>query len=89
MRLWADMREWLDREYPGKVLIAEWGVPEQSLLGRLRHGLPSNTQKPGASSRLPVEASKTNQLGKTLFRENRQRRIRQVCRGIWRAIPEI
>lgn len=33
MRLWADMREWLDREYPGKVLIAEWGVPEQSLPG--------------------------------------------------------
>lgn len=31
MKLWADMRRWIDTEYPGKVLISEWGVPTQSL----------------------------------------------------------
>lgn len=31
IRLWKEMREWIDREYPGKVLISEWGVPSQSL----------------------------------------------------------
>ncbi len=31
MKLWKEMREWLDREYPGKVLISEWGVPGQAL----------------------------------------------------------
>lgn len=31
MKLWKEMREWIDREYPGKVLISEWGVPEQAL----------------------------------------------------------
>ncbi len=29
-RLWDDMREWVDREYPGKVLISEWGKPSLS-----------------------------------------------------------
>lgn len=31
IRLWKEMREWVDREYPGKVLISEWGVPGQAL----------------------------------------------------------
>lgn len=31
IKLWQDIRQWLDREYPGKVLISEWGVPQQSL----------------------------------------------------------
>lgn len=31
IRLWKEMREWLDREYPGKVLISEWGEPGQAL----------------------------------------------------------
>ena len=31
MKLWKEMREWIDREYPGKVLISEWGVPGQAL----------------------------------------------------------
>lgn len=31
IKLWKEMREWIDREYPGKVLISEWGVPEQAL----------------------------------------------------------
>lgn len=33
MKLWKEMREWIDREYPGKVLIAEWGDPSKSLPG--------------------------------------------------------
>ncbi|MDE7437288.1 MAG: alpha-amylase [Muribaculaceae bacterium] len=33
MNLWEDMRDWIDREYPGKVLIAEWGDPEHALPG--------------------------------------------------------
>lgn len=31
MKLWQEMREWIDREYPGKVLIAEWGIPRQAI----------------------------------------------------------
>lgn len=31
IKLWQEMRQWLDREYPGKVLISEWGEPQQSL----------------------------------------------------------
>ena len=31
IKLWKEMREWLDREYPGKVLISEWGEPGQAL----------------------------------------------------------
>lgn len=30
-RLWADIREWLDREYPGKALIAEWGNASEAI----------------------------------------------------------
>lgn len=26
-RLWADMREWLDREHPDRALLSEWGDP--------------------------------------------------------------
>lgn len=33
MKLWDEMRQWIDREYPGKVLIAEWGNPSQALPG--------------------------------------------------------
>lgn len=29
-KLWQEMREWIDREYPGKVLISEWGDPAMS-----------------------------------------------------------
>lgn len=29
--VWNDMREWIDREYPGKVLISEWGDPTYAL----------------------------------------------------------
>jgi len=27
-RLWQEMRAWLDRTYPGRVLISEWGDPK-------------------------------------------------------------
>ena len=26
-KLWREMRAWLDRDYPGRVLISEWGDP--------------------------------------------------------------
>lgn len=29
--LWNDMRLWIDREYPGRVLISEWGNPGNAL----------------------------------------------------------
>jgi len=32
IRLWQQMRQWLDGEYPDRLLIAEWSQPEQSLL---------------------------------------------------------
>lgn len=31
IKLWQEMRQWLDREYPGKVLISEWGEPQEAL----------------------------------------------------------
>lgn len=30
-RLWRSMRDWIDTEYPGRVLIAEWGDPRVSV----------------------------------------------------------
>ncbi|MEG3615376.1 alpha-amylase family glycosyl hydrolase [Isoptericola haloaureus] len=30
-RLWQEMRSWLDRTYPGRVLVSEWGDPEVSV----------------------------------------------------------
>lgn len=30
-KLWQEMREWLDREYPGRVLISEWGESHEAL----------------------------------------------------------
>lgn len=30
-RLWRDMREWIDAEYPGRILVAEWGDPALSV----------------------------------------------------------
>ena len=30
-RLWGEMRAWLDRAYPDKVLISEWGDPKTSV----------------------------------------------------------
>jgi Glycosidases len=30
-RLWTELRGWLDREYPGRMLIAEWGDPMRSV----------------------------------------------------------
>ena len=29
--LWREMRTWLDAEYPGRVLISEWGDPARSI----------------------------------------------------------
>lgn len=31
MNLWKEMREWQDKNYPGKVLISEWGNPDKSV----------------------------------------------------------
>ena len=31
MALWREMRQWIDDNYPERVLIAEWSEPEQSL----------------------------------------------------------
>lgn len=31
MKLWKEMRDWQDTNYPGKVLISEWGSPDQSV----------------------------------------------------------
>lgn len=47
MSVWKDMREWLDREYPGKVLIAEWGSPEHSLPGGFDMDFPLIHKSPG------------------------------------------
>ena len=33
IKLWQDMRAFLDKEYPDAVLISEWGEPDKSLLG--------------------------------------------------------
>lgn len=30
-RLWAEMRTWLDRTHPGRVLISEWGDPRRAV----------------------------------------------------------
>ncbi|WP_335982379.1 alpha-amylase family glycosyl hydrolase [Streptomyces sp. CA2R106] len=30
-RLWAEMRDWIDREYPGRILLSEWGDPKTSV----------------------------------------------------------
>lgn len=31
IKLWQEMRDWIDKEYPGKILISEWGIPKESL----------------------------------------------------------
>jgi maltose alpha-D-glucosyltransferase/alpha-amylase len=31
-RLWREMRDWLDREYPEAALVSEWGYPVTSLV---------------------------------------------------------
>ncbi len=31
MKLWKEMRDWQDTNYPGKVLIAEWGSPDKAV----------------------------------------------------------
>ena len=33
MRLWREMREWSDANYPGRVLMAEWNDPKYCLAG--------------------------------------------------------
>lgn len=33
IKLWQDMRAFLDKEYPNAVLISEWGEPDKSLMG--------------------------------------------------------
>lgn len=33
IKLWQDMREFLDKTYPNAVMISEWGEPDKSLLG--------------------------------------------------------
>jgi maltose alpha-D-glucosyltransferase/alpha-amylase len=33
MALWRENRAWLERKYPGRVLISEWGEPRQSIPG--------------------------------------------------------
>lgn len=33
IKLWQDMRAFLDRSFPESVLISEWGEPDKSLLG--------------------------------------------------------
>lgn len=30
-RLWRDLRDWIDTEYPGRILVAEWGDPALSV----------------------------------------------------------
>lgn len=30
-RLWRGMRQWLDEQYPGRILVAEWGDPCRSV----------------------------------------------------------
>lgn len=30
-KLWSEMRDFIDREYPGKVLLSEWGNPEVAI----------------------------------------------------------
>jgi maltose alpha-D-glucosyltransferase/alpha-amylase len=30
-RLWQDYRSWIEREYPGRVLVAEWSSPELAI----------------------------------------------------------
>jgi len=31
IRLWQDIREWLDREYPDAVIVSEWGEADKAL----------------------------------------------------------
>lgn len=33
MKLWQDMRGFLDKNYPDAVMISEWGEPDKSLMG--------------------------------------------------------
>ena len=33
IRLWQNVREFLDREFPAAVLVSEWGEPDKSLAG--------------------------------------------------------
>ncbi|BBA98422.1 putative oligo-1,6-glucosidase [Actinacidiphila reveromycinica] len=30
-RLWGEMREWIDREHPGRILLSEWGDPKTAV----------------------------------------------------------
>jgi maltose alpha-D-glucosyltransferase/alpha-amylase len=30
-RLWAEIREWMEKEYPDSILVAEWSCPEQAV----------------------------------------------------------
>ncbi len=30
-RLWLELRDWLDREWPGRIIVAEWGDPKVSV----------------------------------------------------------
>lgn len=31
MKLWEEMRQWQDANYPGKILISEWGSPDKAI----------------------------------------------------------
>ena len=44
IKLWQDVRAFLDARYPDAVMVSEWGEPDKSLAGRLPHGLPASVR---------------------------------------------
>lgn len=33
MKIWQDIRRWMDSEYPGHILISEWGDAKEAIIG--------------------------------------------------------
>ena len=42
IRLWQQVRKFLDAEFPDAAMVSEWGEPDKILTGRLPHGLPAS-----------------------------------------------
>ena len=48
MKLWRSMREWMDANYPDRVLMAEWNNPEVCLAGGFNIDMDLNSSRKGS-----------------------------------------
>ncbi len=82
MRLWREMREWSDANYPGRVLMAEWNDPKYCLAGGFNVDMNLNSVK-SACRRMYFDAKHQADGGSYFSLDGGQPSVRDLYGAPW------